>query len=142
MNYFQVVWFNYFELVFFFQWKRIALSEPRASQTKSCDENLRSGNKDAVADFEAQANQTIVDKYRSLKMLKQQMTTLKRNFNDQVLKLQEEKLEKCAILTEKIEKFRQNYKILYPNNGNIDVEEFIEEIIYFDGKQFKVSILF
>lgn len=73
-------------------------------------------------------------------MLKQQMTSLKRDFNDQVLKMQEEKVEKCAVLSEKIEKFRQNYKKLYPNNGDIDVEEFTEEIIYFDGKQFKVLI--
>lgn len=123
------------------QWKRIALSEPRTSQTKSCDENVRSGIKDVVADFEAQANQTIIDKYRSLKLLKQEMTTMKHHFNQQVLRLQEEKLEKCAILTEKIDKFRQNYKKLYPTNGNIDVEEFTEEVIYFDGKQFKVSIM-
>lgn len=121
------------------QWKRIALSEPRTSQTKSCDEHVRSGIKDVVADFEAQANQTIIDKYRSLKLLKQEMTTMKHHFNQQVLRLQEEKLEKCAMLTEKIDKFRQNYKKLY--GENIDVEEFTEEVIYFDGKQFKVSIV-
>lgn len=92
--------------------------------------------KDAAADFEQQANQTIVDKYRELKLLKQQMMTMKSDFNDQVLKLQEEKLAKCALLANKIEKFRANYRKLYPEN--IDVEEFTEEVIYFDGKSFKV----
>lgn len=118
------------------QWKRIALTEPRTSHTKSSDENSKSGMKDAAADFEQQANQTIVDKYRELKLLKQQMMTMKSDFNDQVLKLQEEKLAKCALLANKIEKFRANYRKLYPEN--IDVEEFTEEVIYFDGKSFKV----
>lgn len=122
-----------------FQWKRITLTEPRTSHSKSSDEHLKSGIKDAAADFEAQANQTIVDKYRELKLLKQQMTTMKSDFNDRVLKLQEEKLAKCALLANKIEKFRENYRKLYLKN--IDVEEFTEKVIYFDGKSFKVLLL-
>lgn len=63
---------------------------------------------------------------------------MKRDFNHQVLALQEEKLAKCVLLAEKIEKFRSNYKQLNPNMNDIDVEVFTEQIIYFDGKSFKV----
>lgn len=109
------------------------------SHTKSSVEHLPSRMKDGTADIQAQTNQTIVEKYRLLKTLKQRMTKMKRDFNDRVLKLQQEKLDICAELSEKIKKFRQNYEKLCPNDTNIlDVEEFSENVIYFDGKSFKV----
>lgn len=125
-----------------FQWNRIILSEPRTSCTKTIDDSQPTDIKDAAAEFEVQANQTIVDKYRSLKLLKQQMTKMKRDFNDMILKLQHEKHTKCELLSEKIEKFRQNYKKLHAHNGDIDVDTFTENVLYFDGKSFKVQLQF
>lgn len=116
------------------------LTEPRVSYTKCSDEQSHSGVKDTAADFQAQTNQTIVEKYRLLKVLKQRMTNTKRNFNQSVLKLQQEKLEKCEILAKKIENFCTNYKKLYPNQQHmIDVKEFTEKTKHFDGKEFKVA---
>lgn len=123
-----------------FQWNRIIFSEPRITCTKSADNSSQQNDViDAAADFEAQANQTIVNKYRSLKSLKQQMTKMKRDFNAKVLELQDEKRIKCTILSEKIEMFRENYKKLYSNDNDIDVEEFTQNVIYFEGKSFKVE---
>lgn len=112
------------------------------SRSSRSDDSQRNLIRDTVADFEAQANQTIVSKYRSLKWYKQQMTKMKRNFNEKLLALQEEKQKKCALLCEKIAKFRQNYKKLYPNENDIDVETFSENTLYFDGKSFKVHTIF
>ncbi|XP_031617014.1 uncharacterized protein LOC116336928 isoform X2 [Contarinia nasturtii] len=117
------------------QRKQIEVLEPRISCSKSSDDNLECVNIEATADFEAQANQTIVNKYRLLKSLKQQMTQNKQDFNGIVLNLQEEKLKKCDILSEKIENLRQIYKKLYCNM--IDVNESSEIIVQFDGKSFK-----
>lgn len=116
------------------------LTEPRISVAHSSDEHLHNGGvKDTAANFEAQTNQTIVDKYRLLKMLKQRMTNIKRNFNERALALQQDKQEKCALLAIKIEKFCKNHKKLYPNNEHmIDVIEFMEKTKYFDEKAFKV----
>lgn len=120
------------------QWNRIILSEPRTSCTKSTDDSQQHDSKDAAAEFEVQANQTIVDKYRSLKLFKQQMAKMKRDFNEKILKLQHEKHTACELLSMKIEKFRQNYKKLYAND-DIDVDAFTENVLYFDGKSFKVE---
>lgn len=129
---FYLTWFHY-------KWKRIELTEPHMTHTKSSDEHLPNGIKDGTGDIEAQTNQIIVEKYRLLKTLKQRMTKMKRDFNDRVLKLQHEKLEICAELSKKIKKFRQNYEQLCPNDKDlVDVEEFTENVIYFDGKSFKV----
>lgn len=69
------------------------------------------------------------------------MTKMKRDFNDKILKLQHEKHAKCELLSKKIEKFRQNYKKLYANDGDIDidVDTIIENVLNFDGKSFKVE---
>lgn len=100
---------------------------------------MNNGNRDTVADFEAQANQTIVEKYRMLKSLKLQMTKIKRNFNESVLKLQDEKLNKCAILSGEIKELGEIYKKLHHKNVNIiEVKEHTEKVIQFDGKSFKV----
>lgn len=125
----------------FMQWNRIILAEPQTSCAKSSDDSQQHDVKDAAAEFEVQANQTIVDKYRSLKLFKQQMTEMKRNFNEKILKLQHEKHTACEQLSEKIEKFRQNYKKLYANDKDIDVDTFAENVLYFDGKSFKVERL-
>lgn len=133
--------FIYFSLRLYIQWHRIILSEPRTSCTKSTNDSQQNDVKDAAAEFEVQANQTIVDKYRSLKLFKQQMTQMKRNFNEKILKLQHEKHTVCEQLSQKIEKFRQNYKKLYANDKDIDVDTFTENVLYFDGKSFKVERL-
>lgn len=70
-----------------------------------------------------------------LKSLKQQMTTIKEDFNDTVLKLQEEKLNKCTVLSMKIEELR---KIYHSNGEMLDVNEHIETFLQFVGKSFKV----
>lgn len=94
-----------------------------------------------TGNFEAQTNQAIVEKYRTLKSLKQQMTKIKKDFNENVLNLQEEKREKCARLSEKIEKFCKIHEKLHSNNGNlIDVKEYMDKFIQFDGKSFKVVL--
>lgn len=67
------------------------------------------------------------------------MTKMKRDFNEKVLKLQDEKHTNCALLSKKIEKFRQNYKKLCSDDGDIDVDTFTENVLYFDGKSFKVE---
>lgn len=69
------------------------------------------------------------------------MTQMKRSFNEKILKLQHEKHTACEQLTEKIEKFRRNYKKLYANDKDIDVDTFTENVLYFDGKSFKVERL-
>lgn len=116
------------------------LTEPRISVVNSSDEHLHNGRvKDTAVNFEAETYQTIVDKYRLLKMLKQRMTNIKRDFNQRALALQQDKQEKCALLAIKIEKFCKNHKRLYPNNEHmIDVIEFMEKTKYFDEKAFKV----
>lgn len=74
-----------------------------------------------------------------LKSLKMQMTKIKRNFNESVLKLQDEKLNKCAILSSKIKELGEIYKKLHQKNDNIiEVKEHTEKVIQFDGKCFKV----
>lgn len=90
-----------------------------------------------MADFGSQANQTIVDKYRMLKSLKLQMTEIKRDFNERVLKLQDEKLKNCTILCGKIEELDRIYKKLH-HDDIIEVREHTEKVIQFDGKSFKV----
>lgn len=122
------------------QWKRIELAEPRSSFTKNIDENLPSGIKDAAAaDFEAKANQNIIDKYRMLKALKQKITNLKREFNRRALQLQEEKREQSLILSDKIETFRQILNKLHCAAGDvIHIDERTEQMIQFNGKSFKV----
>lgn len=124
------------------QWKRIELTEPRVSLSTNSDDNLQSGNRDTIADFEAHANQTIVDKYRLLKSLKFQMTKIKRDFNESVLKLQDEKLKKSAILCRKIEELDCIYSKLHHKSGNnkIVVKEYTEKVAQFDGKTFKVAL--
>lgn len=93
-----------------------------------------------MADFEAHANQTIVDKYRMLKTLKLQMTNIKRDFNECVLKLQNDKLRKCTILCGKIDELDRIYRKLYcKNDKRIEVKEHTEKVIQFDGKTFKVE---
>lgn len=87
-----------------------------------------------------QANASkIVDKYRELKLLKQHMTKMKRDFNARILKLQDEKRKKCAILSEQIEKFRHMYQKLCPHDGDIEVDTLTENVLYFDGNSFKVE---
>lgn len=116
------------------------MTEPRSSYMKSVDEHSHSGARDAQSDFEAQTNQAIIEKYQTLKSLKQQMTKTKQDFNETVLKLQEEKQEKCAILSEKIEMFRGICEKLHANHDNlIDVKEHTDKFIQFDGKSFKVA---
>lgn len=67
------------------------------------------------------------------------MTNIKRNFNESVLKLQQEKQQKCVQLATKIERFCANHKRLHPDKGHlIDVKDFTEKTKYFDGKAFKV----
>lgn len=100
---------------------------------------MHNGNRETVADFEAQANQTIVEKYRMLKSIKLQLTKIKQNFNESVLKLQDEKLNKCAILSDKIEELDEIYRKLHHKHDNIiEVKEHTEKVIKFDGKCFKV----
>lgn len=118
------------------------MTEPRISFSTASDEKVQNGNRDTMADFEAHANRTIVDKYRMLKSLKLQMTKIKRDFNESVLKLQDEKLKKCSMLCGKIEQLDRIYKKLHhkrPQKDNtIEVKERTEKVIQFDGKAFKV----
>lgn len=124
------------------QWKRIELTEPRVSLSTNSDENLQIGNRDTVADVEAHENQTIVDKYRLLKSLKFRMTKIKRDFNESVLKLLDEKLKKSSILCSKIEELNRIYSKLHHKNKNnkIVVKEYTEKVAQFDGKTFKVAL--
>lgn len=69
------------------------------------------------------------------------MTKMKRDFNARVLKLQDEKHAKCALLSEKIEKFRENYKKLSSHDTDIEVDTFAENVLYFDGNSFKVEFV-
>ncbi|XP_055326896.1 uncharacterized protein LOC129580473 [Sitodiplosis mosellana] len=121
------------------QWKRIELAEPRFSFSTSSDENLHSDNWDTAADFEAYANQTIVDKYRMLKSIKLQITKIKRDFNESVLKLQDEKLKNSSILCDKISELDRIYKKLHHkrHDNTIAVKEHTEKVTQFDGKSFK-----
>lgn len=74
-----------------------------------------------------------------LKALKQQITNIKREFNERALQLQAEKLERSLILSEKIEKFQQIFKKLHSNDSDtICIDERTEKVIQFDGKSFKV----
>lgn len=70
-----------------------------------------------------------------LKSLKQQMTEIKEDFNDTVLKLQVEKLNKCTVLSMKIEELR---KIYHSNGEMLDVKEDTGTFLQFVGKSFKV----
>lgn len=125
----------------FLQWKRIKLTEPRSSFTNSIDGNLPSGAKDAASEFEAKANQNIVDKYRMLRALKQKINHFKREFNKTALQLQEEKREQSLLLSNKIEKFRGILNKLHCDDGDvIHIDERTEQVIQFDGKSFKVTL--
>lgn len=70
------------------------------------------------------------------------MTQLKREFNRIVLSLQQNKEEKCRLLSMKIQKFCRNYETLHPNeqlNRKIEIEECAETIESFNGTSFQVK---
>ena len=70
------------------------------------------------------------------------MTKIKRDFNESVLKLQDEKLKKSSILCSKIEELDRIYTKLHHkrDNNKIVVKEYTEKVAQFDGKTFKVAL--
>lgn len=118
------------------------MSEPTGLLSKNNDEEIRNEFNDIVAETQAETNKLIAQKYNTLKSLKNQMTQLKRQFNGNVLTMQQDKREKCRLLSMRIEQFRRNYKALHPNgrfNEKMDIEEYAETIQSFDGISFQVK---
>lgn len=118
------------------------MSEPIGLFSKNNDEQIRSKFKDIVTETQTETNKLITQKYNALKSLKNQMTQLKREFNRNVLSLQQNKQEKCQLLSMKIEKFCRNYETLHRNgqlNLKIEIEEYAETIQSFDGTSFQVK---
>lgn len=70
------------------------------------------------------------------------MTKIKRDFNEKVLKLQDEKLKKSSVLCSKIEELDCIYSKLHhkSENNKIEVKEYTEKVVQFDGKTFKVAL--
>lgn len=115
------------------------MSKPKHRSDKNDGEQLRNQLKDIVAETQAETNELIAEKYKTLKSLKNRMFEMKRNFNRRVLNLQEDKELKCSLLSEKIEKFCKNNERIHPDLGqNIEIQNFTEKIVNFDGKAFQV----
>lgn len=118
------------------------MSEPTGLFSKNNDEQIRSKFQDIVTETQAETNKLITQKYNTLRSLKNQMIQSMRDFNRNVLSMQQDKQEKCRLLSLKIEKFCRNYETLHPNgqlNDKMDIEEYAETIQSFDGTSFQVE---
>lgn len=118
------------------------MSEPTGFFTQSNDDRIRSRLKDIVVETQAETNKLITQKYNTLSSLKYEMTQMKRDFNRNVLSMQNDKHEKCRLLTMKIETFRRNYDTLHPNgqlNRKMDIDVHADTILTFDGTSFQVN---
>lgn len=118
------------------------MSEPTGLLSKVNDEQIRNKFKDIVTETQAETNKLIAQKYNTLKSLKNQMTQLKRQFNGNVLSMQQDKREKCRLVSMRIEPFCRNYEALHPNvrlNDKMNIEEYAETIQDFDGISFQVK---
>lgn len=119
------------------------MNEPTGLFSMNNDEQIRSKFKDIVAETQAETNKLITQKYNTLMSLKNQMTQMKREFNQIVLSMQQDKQEKCRLLSMKIEKFCRNYETLHPNgNVKMEIEGRAETIQSFDGTSFQVKKTF
>lgn len=118
------------------------MNEPNGLFSQNNDEHIRSKFKDIVTETQAETNKLITQKYNALMSLKNQMSQLKREFNRNILSMQQDKQEKCRLLSMKIKKFCRNHKTLHPNgNVKIEIDERTEIIQSFDGILFQVKII-
>lgn len=115
------------------------LKEPASvSYSKSIDELAKIH--DVTTNVRAHTSQLIIRKYELVTSLKQQMTDIKTDFNDKILKLQKSKHDKCQQLFEKIEKLKIICGKLKPGKQcKINFEVIQEKTVEFDGKSFKVN---
>lgn len=118
------------------------MSEPTGLFSKNNHAQIRTKFKDILTETQTEANKLITHKYNTLRSLKTQMNQLKREFNQNVLSMQQDKQEKCRLLSMKIEKFCRNYETLHPNgqlNDKMVIKEYAETIQSFDGTSFQVK---
>lgn len=133
---------NFEELIsmsFAFQWQNFESKKPVARSIKHrTDISL---NEDQEFDTGFRLAKVIGEKYQTLLSIQRQIYELKKNFNENLLKLKEEKFQKNSQLASKIAELQDITIKMYPDNEDVlNVAHINESSIEFDGSSFRACL--